>query len=88
VFSMQLLVQLVRKAQGTLANAPRKQFPSVSSLQADAVVYFRDARLLAGALHGWRKTQVPRSNKIGPVIAPEQQGEYLGLSAFVDVLLA
>lgn len=88
VFSAQLLVQLVRKAKGTLANAPRKQMPRVQDLEADAVAYFADARLLAGGLHVWRKGQEQRSTKVGPVIAPEQQGEYLGLSALVDVLLA
>lgn len=88
VMSMQLLVQLVRKAQGTLANAPRGRLPSSSKLEADAAAYFRDARLLAGALHAWQKSKPNGSVKAGPVVPTEQQGEYVGLSAFVDVLLA
>lgn len=87
ILSMQLLVQLVRKAQGTLASAPRRSMPSRDSLSSDAVTYFRDAQLLAGALQTWKRSRKQGSAKVGPVVAPEQQGEFVGLSAFVDVLL-
>lgn len=88
MFSAQLLVQIVRKARGTLANAPRRSMPAAADLATDATTFFRDARLLAGALHDWTKSRKPGTVKAGPIIAPEQQGEMLGLSAYVEVLLA
>ena len=88
MFTAQFLVQLVRQATATLANSPRKQMPSAAQLAADGQTYMRDARLLAGALHTWHKTQRQGTVHVGPVIPPEQQGEMLGLSALVDVLLA
>lgn len=88
VFTGRLLVQLVRKATATLANAPRKQMPSAEQLAADGETFMRDARLLAGAIHTWQRSQRPGTVAGGHVVAPQQQGEMLGLSATVDVLLA
>jgi hypothetical protein len=88
VFSMQLMVQLVRKASATLANAGRGRLPTTDKLGADATVYFRDARLLAAAIHTWRRDRPKGTTAGGVVVPPEQQGEYLGLSGFVDVLIA
>lgn len=88
MFTGTYLVQLVRKATATLANAPRRGLPSKEQLAADGQTFMRDARLLAGALHTWKKTQRQGTVAIGDVVAPEQQGEMLGLSGVVDVLLA
>lgn len=84
-------VQLVRKARATLAGAPRKQMPSVTQLAADAAVYMRDVRALAGALHTAKRTGSIRTGqgkvKVAPVRTLEQQGEYLGIAAEVQVAL-
>lgn len=88
MFTGTFLVQLVRQAKATLANAPRRKMPSVEDLAADGETFMRDARLLASALHTWKRGQQQGTVKVSPIVAPDQQGEMLGLSAFVDVLLA
>lgn len=90
-------VQLVRKANATLANSPRRNLPLATQITSDAQQFMSDAITLSRALLNGRRTGGYTSTggrpeplgkvKIGPVLASEQQGEYLGMGATVSVLL-
>lgn len=90
-------VQLVRKAAATLANAPRRTLPSSALITTDAERFFVDMVTLSRSLMAARRQGLITASggrpeslgrvKVGPVIAAEQQGEYLGLGALVSVLL-
>lgn len=88
-------VQLVRKATATLANAARRTLPTVTQLDLDAQLFMLDAKTLTRALQAARKagtiTGSGRSEygrvKISATSSSEQQGEYLGMGANVQVLL-
>lgn len=88
-------VQLVRKADATLANAARRTLPTAAQLDLDAQMFMLDARTLTRALQAARKagtiTGFGRSDygrvKIGATSSSEQQGELLGVGANVQVLL-
>lgn len=84
-------VQVVRKARATLANAPRRSTPATEDITADGEQYMLDARTLSGALAAAKRAGTIRPGqrkvKTGPVTSLEQQGEYLGLAATVEVQL-